>query len=108
MTSLFENVFSKLGLSNEGVTKEVSTVTEASIKDWMINRISKALKIDPSLINTGKEFESYGLDSMQAIKLTSGLEKYIEIRLSPALLFEYSTIDSLAKHLITLTSSTKN
>lgn len=108
MTSIIENVFSKLGLSKEQASKKEITVTEASIKDWMINRVSKALKIDPSLVDTAKEFESYGLDSMQAIKLTSGLEKYIEIRLSPALLFEYSTIDSLAKHLISMISSTEN
>lgn len=80
--------------SNEPLSKEV-------IREWLINRLAKQLKVDPSAIDTAKNFEQYGLDSIVAVRVSGDLEKVVEQRLSPALLFEHPNIDELSAHLAT-------
>ena len=72
---------------------------EARIKDWLVQRLSRQLKVDASQIDTSRQFESYGLDSRMAVQVAGELEKVVERRLSPALLFEYSSIDQLSSFL---------
>mgnify|MGYP003656019064 CR=1 FL=1 len=70
---------------------------ENAVKTWLQQRMAKQLKTDPSTIATEKPFEEYGLDSLFAVQVTGELEKVVELRLSPALLFENTCIDDVAK-----------
>jgi acyl carrier protein len=80
--------------SNEPLSEEV-------IRQWLIKRLAKKVKIDPSEVDTAKKFEQYGLDSIVAVRISGDLEKLVEQRLSPALLFEHSSIDELSNYLAT-------
>lgn len=86
----------KLGFASE----ELNVVPdEAGLRAWLVQWLAKQLKVDPSQINTAKRFDEYGLDSRVAVQVSGELEKIVERRLSPALLFEYPTIDELAQAL---------
>ncbi len=74
-------------------------LSEEVIRQWLINRLAKQLKVEPATIDTAKKFEQYGLDSIVAVRVSGDLEKLVEQRLSPALLFEYPSIDELSAHL---------
>lgn len=69
---------------------------EAAVRGWLAQRMATQLKQDVSTIDTAKPFEEYGLDSMFAVKVTGELEKVVEMRLSPALLFENTCINDVA------------
>ncbi|MDC9594322.1 acyl carrier protein [Xenorhabdus sp. IM139775] len=80
--------------NNEPLSEEV-------IRQWLVKRLARQVKIDPNEIDTSKSFELYGLDSIAAVRVSGDLEKLVEQRLSPALLFEYPNIDELSAHLAT-------
>lgn len=69
---------------------------EQAVTVWLSQRMANQLKIDVSIIDPSKQFEEYGLDSMFAVKVTGELEKVVEMRLSPALLFENTCISDVA------------
>jgi acyl carrier protein len=84
--------------------KEVESnepLSEEAIRQWLVKRLAKQVKVDPSEIDTAKKFELYGLDSIVAVQVSGDLEKLVEQRLSPALLFEHPSIDELSAHLAT-------
>jgi len=58
------------------------------------------VKIDQAQVDTAKPFQAYGLDSLAAVQVSGALEKVVERRLSPAILFDHETIDELADHLV--------
>jgi acyl carrier protein len=67
-----------------------------AVTQWLSQRMANQLKIDSTKIDPSKPFEEYGLDSMFAVKVTGELEKVVEMRLSPALLFENTCISDVA------------
>lgn len=84
--------------------KEVESnepLSEEAIRQWLVKRLAKQVKVDPSEIDTARKFELYGLDSIVAVQVSGDLEKLVEQRLSPALLFEHPSIDELSAHLAT-------
>ncbi|MFC5476073.1 acyl carrier protein [Paraherbaspirillum soli] len=74
-------------------------LSEDVIRQWLVKRLAKQLKLDPRSIDTTRKFESYGLDSIVAVQVSGDLEKLVEQRLSPALLFEHPSIEELSTHL---------
>jgi acyl carrier protein len=74
-------------------------VTEEAIRAWMVDYLVDKLSLDPSAVDTARSFEDYGLDSRTGIHMCGKLEKLVELRLSPALLYEHSSIDAVAAHL---------
>ncbi|MEX3960425.1 acyl carrier protein [Trinickia sp. EG282A] len=80
---------------------DAGPLTEASIRSWLVDRLAEQLKVDRAAIDPAIRFEAYGLDSIVAVQVSGDLEKVVEQRLSPALLFEYSSINELARHLAT-------
>lgn len=88
--------------------KPVATIhplTEQTLRQWLVEALAQKLSedqkhsVDPAEVDTSINFEDYGLDSRTAIQMSGRLEKVLERRLSPALFFNYPTIDSLVKHL---------
>ena len=70
-----------------------------SLRRWLIEHLASRVGASPDEIDTGRTFESYGLDSRVAVQVSGALEKIVERRLSPGLLYEYQTIDALSAHL---------
>ncbi|MGW1073748.1 acyl carrier protein [Streptomyces sp. NPDC002537] len=74
-------------------------LTEESLRQWLIDHLAKRIEVAPADIDTGKSFEAYGLDSRVAVQVSGALEKVVERRLSPGLLYEHQTIDDLSGYL---------
>lgn len=79
--------------------KEAPLRTEAEIRQWMQERLASQLKVSVLEVDPARRFDAYGLDSRTAVQVSGELEKVVERRLSPALLIEHPTIDSVAREL---------
>jgi len=75
--------------------------TEEEIQAWLIANIASIVEINPKEIDIAKPLEYYGMDSMQAMHLSGDLEEWMGRTLSPTVVWDYPTIDLLAKHLAT-------
>lgn len=73
--------------------------TAEEIQTWMIINLSQELGIEPDDIDIREPFDSYGLDSTQAMVLASKAENILGVQLSPILLWNYPTIELLAQRL---------
>ncbi len=71
----------------------------SAIESWLVAKIAENLEIDPGEIDTHEPFVSFGLDSAQAVGLAGDLEEWLGRKLSPTLVWDYPTIESLAAFL---------
>jgi acyl transferase domain-containing protein len=69
------------------------------IAAWFVSRLSDEFGLSPAEIDISRPFAFYGLDSVQAIRLTTALEAWLGRTLSPTLAYEYPTIEILSQHL---------
>ncbi|MFF7728850.1 acyl carrier protein [Streptomyces sp. NPDC008001] len=74
-------------------------LTEESLRQWLVEHLAQRIEVAPADIDTQKSFEAYGLDSRVAVQVSGALEKVVERRLSPGLLYEHQTIDDLSSYL---------
>src|ERR1700682_6827045 len=77
---------------------ENSTNAEV-IEAWLVSKLSERLGIDSQEIDIREPFASYGLGSTEAVSLAGELAAWLGRKLSPALVYEYPTIEALARHL---------
>jgi acyl carrier protein len=75
-------------------------LTHEKLRAWLIAELARMVKIDRAEVDTSKPFQAYGLDSRAAVAVSGALEKAVERRLSPGILFDHETIDDLADHLM--------
>ena len=69
------------------------------IQAWLVARLSERLGIEPHEIDIREPLASYGLGSTDAVILAGELADWLGRKLSPALIYEYPTIETLARHL---------
>src|SRR5271156_3405324 len=69
------------------------------IQAWLVAKLSERLKIESHEIDIREPFASYGLGSTEAVSLAGELAEWLGRKLSPALAYEYPTIEALARHL---------
>ncbi|MGB6168878.1 MAG: acyl carrier protein [Geitlerinemataceae cyanobacterium] len=77
----------------------------AVLLHWLISRLAEQLELDVQQIDVQKEFTDYGLNSIEAVSLSGDLENFLKRRLPPTLLWDYPTIETLARYLTAETSS---
>ncbi|MDC0708304.1 acyl carrier protein [Stigmatella sp. ncwal1] len=82
-------------MSNPAVAKQPS----AGSRDWMCHYLAKKLGVSPDQVDTKKTFDSFGLDSAEAVRMVGDLEDFVGRRLSPSLPYKYPTIEALSQHL---------
>lgn len=73
--------------------------TAEVIQAWLVAKLSERLGLDSHEIDVREPFSSYGLGSTEAVGLSGELAEWLGRRLSPALAYEYPTIETLARHL---------
>ena len=73
-------------------------LTHDSLRAWLVTELAHRVKCAESEVDTAKPFDAYGLDS-RTVQVSGALEKVVERRLSPAILFDHGTIDDLAGYL---------
>ncbi|WP_437805987.1 acyl carrier protein [Sorangium sp. So ce1078] len=71
----------------------------AEIENWLSEVLSELLGIPRSEIDVTTRFDRYGLDSSSAISITEMLGSYVGKDLEPTLLYDYPSVESIAKHL---------
>lgn len=74
-------------------------LTHEKLRGWLVTELARMVKITEAEVDTTKPFDAYGLDSRSAIQVSGALEKVVERRLSPGILFDHQTIDDLADYL---------
>ncbi|WP_199336930.1 acyl carrier protein [Oscillatoria sp. FACHB-1407] len=74
-------------------------LTAAEIQEWIVSYLADLLEIESEDVNVTIPFDRYGLDSSVAVGMTGDLEDWMGKKLDPTLLYDYPTIETLAKHL---------
>ncbi len=76
-----------------------STETAESIQDWLINQLAARLDLDPDEIDIQASFESFGMESAEALVMLTQLEKWLGRTVPPILIWNYPTIAQLSQRL---------
>jgi acyl transferase domain-containing protein/acyl carrier protein len=76
-----------------------SSANAEAIQAWLLSKLSERLGIESHEIDIREPFASYGLGSTEAVSLAGELAEWLGRKLSPALVYEYPTIEALARHL---------
>lgn len=86
--------------TGEPVTSAASFIpTEEAIQQWLVQQLSRRLKIAPGDIGLREPFARFGLDSIGAVGLSGELETWLGRRLDPTLAYDYPSVAALAAHL---------
>jgi acyl carrier protein len=70
-----------------------------AIRQWLVTQLAEQLGSAPQDIDGCQSFSEYGLDSLTGISLAGDLQEWLGISLSPTLLWEYPSVDTLAQYL---------
>jgi acyl carrier protein len=69
------------------------------VREWLLTNIAAVLEIDRSQIDTTRNLDEYGLDSMQSVCLSGDLESWLNVEISATAIWDFPTIDSLCGYL---------
>ena len=72
---------------------------QIQIENWLQENIAQRLGISISEIDVDEPFASTGLNSLAAVSLSADLEDWLEVKLSPTIVYDYPNIVELAKYL---------
>ncbi|MDE1462573.1 PfaD family polyunsaturated fatty acid/polyketide biosynthesis protein [Spartinivicinus poritis] len=88
--------------SREGVDLAIEETadTATSMKSFLTSVVAAHLGVDPRTVDLKAGYYELGLDSALLLEVVKSIASGLALNLSPTLLFEYTTIDSLAKHLM--------
>jgi acyl carrier protein len=87
-------------MAAEKLEYEMTKDLEA-MRAWLIERISKALKVKGSM-DPDAPLSKYGLQSIDAVILAMEIEEEVGVELPPTLLWEYNTVNECAAYLMAL------
>jgi acyl carrier protein len=73
--------------------------TSDDLERWLRALVGELLDVPPDQIDVTESLERYGLDSSTALCVVDSLERHLDRELDPALLYDYTTIRALARHL---------
>ena len=72
---------------------------EAEIRAWCVGFLAKELKQPPAQVDPATRFKRLGIDSTTSVIFSIDLGEWLGLELSPSLMFDYPTINDLARHL---------
>ncbi len=78
---------------------EIAARPSGEIEQWLVARVASTLGCEASVIDVRRPFASFGLGSLQAVTLAGELEGWLGRSLSPTLVYDHPTIETLARHL---------
>jgi acyl transferase domain-containing protein/acyl-CoA synthetase (AMP-forming)/AMP-acid ligase II/acyl carrier protein len=70
-----------------------------AIEQWILDRLTERLNVPPSQLDASDQFVTFGLDSLNAVRLSGELEEWLGRKLSPTVVFEHPTPKALARFL---------
>ena len=72
---------------------------EDAILAWLTDHVAELVGLKAMDIDTSLPFARYGLDSVQAARLSGDLEEWLGRSLLPSLMYDYPTPEALAHYL---------
>ncbi len=72
-------------------------MNQNDIVEWMRDYLAAHLKVDRHRIETDMQFEDFGLDSRASMEMVGELSRHVGTELDPAVVYDFSTIDTLAE-----------
>lgn len=81
------------------VAEKALTSNHQTIQNWIVNWLSKKLKIEAKSIDLNKAFADFNLDSMLAVELAQDLTDWLNHPLDATILWNFPSIESLVNHL---------
>ena len=87
--------------SIDTVIKHNNSQHQGNIEIWIEKWLAKQPGIEVSTITHQASFADYGMDSVLAVELVQALENWLETSLDATILWNFSTIESLAQYLAT-------
>ena len=73
--------------------------TREDIEEWLVKKVAEIMEVDADDIDIEEPFANYGVSSADALGLSGELEEWLHTRISPTLVFDYPTIQEMAKYL---------
>jgi amino acid adenylation domain-containing protein len=70
-----------------------------TIAAWLAAKIAAPLGMRPAEVDLRRPLASFGIGSLQAVRLAADLEEWLGRKLSPTLAYDHPTIDALARFL---------
>ena len=71
-----------------------------AVEAWLTHRVARRLQISPSEVDRQEPLASYGLDSLQAVEISSELEAWLKQPVFPTIAYDFPTIEALSKQLV--------
>jgi acyl carrier protein len=81
-------------------------MTSEQLEAWLIEQLSRQLKVPPGDIDPVRRLEEYGLDSLEAVSLTGEIEVLLGRPVDPTILWDHPSIRAVATHLTASRRST--
>lgn len=78
---------------------EGDSFSKESLRHMLINTLASALYLEPNEIDADKSFIDIGLDSIVGVEWIKTINKKLEIELSSTKIYDYATINALAKYI---------
>ena len=75
------------------------SATAQELRNWLVSKVAELTGIEPREIGVGRPFTVFGVTSKDAVLLSGELAGLLGRQLSPALLYDYPTIESVVRHL---------
>lgn len=79
-----------------GNNEKAFSTTE--IQNWLVSYMAELMEVDRDEIDIKIPFDEYGLDSSMSVTMVGELEAWLGRTLEPTLIYDYPTLEKLAKH----------
>ncbi len=73
---------------------------EPRLVELLTRTVAEIVKLDPARVDPSEQIGSYGFDSLAFTRLANQVNKALDLDLTPATFFEYTTVADLAAHLL--------
>lgn len=80
-------------------TPVTSLPQQAAIASWMIDHIGKVLGVPADGFPVAASFDSYGVDSVEAVIMAGLLEEEFAVPIDPVEMFDHPSVAAFSAHL---------
>lgn len=77
-----------------GVTADRLPIDAETLRTWLVNYISSVLDVPAEDFPTASRFDSFGLDSVEAVVMAGVLEEEFRVPVDPIQFFENPSVDA--------------
>ena len=91
--------FYRTDQSDAPANRQQKSQSAEEIASRLISLVAEQLQVPQEKIDIGQPLANYGLSSLAAVSISGKLQEWLGRQLSPTLLYDYPTIESLAQYL---------